>query len=91
VQLEGWRSLGLWYGDCLEELRDAGRTLVVGGAVCIGCRTVKQQWRSGFEVMKLDDLASGCSDPVLTDDFIEGDMSNRDLLAGIFGGRTLLL
>ncbi|MCU0966035.1 MAG: NAD-dependent epimerase/dehydratase family protein [Burkholderiaceae bacterium] len=69
----------------------SGRVLVVGGAGCIGCRTVKQQWRSGFEVTMPDDLANGRRDPVLTDAFIEGDMSNRDLLAGIFGGRTLLL
>lgn len=69
----------------------SGRTLVVGGAGCIGCRTVKPQWRSGFEVMKQDDLAGGCSDPVLTDAFIEGDRSNRDLPAGIFSGQPLLL
>jgi UDP-glucose 4-epimerase len=67
----------------------SGRILVVGGAGCIGCRTVKQQLRSGFEVTMLDDLANGRSDPVLTDDFIEGDMSNRELLAGIFRTRHI--
>lgn len=67
----------------------SGKILVVGGAGYIGSHMVKMLLSSGFEVTVLDDLSNGRRDLVLTPDFIEGDMSNRELLAAIFKTRHI--
>lgn len=54
--------------------------LVTGGAGYIGSHTVKQLLEKDYEVIVYDNLVSGHSDFVLTDNFVEGDIGNPELL-----------
>ena len=58
--------------------------LVLGGAGFIGSHVNKLLNRSGYETFVLDNLSSGCREAVLQGKFIEGDISDTDLLERIF-------
>lgn len=60
------------------------KVLVVGGAGYIGSHMVKYLGRAGCNVVTLDNLSGGYQDAVLTGDFVEGDLANRDLLENLF-------
>ncbi len=54
--------------------------LVTGGAGYIGSHVVKLLSRYGHETVVFDNLSRGHREMVSTGEFIEGDLSNRDLL-----------
>jgi len=54
--------------------------LVTGGAGYIGSHTVKQLLKRNYEVVVYDNLVSGHRDFVLTENFVRGDIGNRELL-----------
>jgi UDP-glucose 4-epimerase len=56
------------------------RVFVTGGAGYIGSHVVKALGAAGCEVLTYDNLSTGNRWAVLTGAFIEGDLSNRDLL-----------
>lgn len=58
--------------------------LVIGGAGYIGSHMVKLLGRMGCEVTTLDNLSSGHRDAVLFGSFVEGDLTDRALLAQLF-------
>lgn len=57
--------------------------LVVGGAGYIGAHMVKMLVRSGYDVVVLDNLATGHRELVKYGKFIEGDLADRQLLADL--------
>jgi len=67
----------------------AVRILVAGGAGYIGSHMTQVLLREGFDVTVLDDLSEGRREAVLADDFIQGDISNSDLLDAIFKTRRI--
>ena len=58
--------------------------LVIGGAGYIGSHMVKLLGRMGCGVTTLDNLSSGHRDAVLFGSFVEGDLTDRALLAQLF-------
>lgn len=58
--------------------------LVVGGAGYIGAHMVKMLSRSGYDVVVLDNLATGHRELVKYGKFIECDLADRRLLAELF-------
>jgi len=56
------------------------RILVTGGAGYIGSHTVLALGEAGYEVLTYDNLSTGNRWAVLSGGFIEGDLSDRDLL-----------
>lgn len=65
------------------------RVLVVGGAGYIGSHMVKRLAQQGAQVVTLDNLSSGYRDAVQHGEFIEGDISDRSLLDGLFASRSI--
>lgn len=61
-----------------------GLVLVLGGAGFIGSHVNKLLNQSGYETLILDNLSSGSKETVLYGKFIEGDLSNTDLLEQVF-------
>ncbi|MGQ9700377.1 MAG: UDP-glucose 4-epimerase GalE [Candidatus Bipolaricaulaceae bacterium] len=58
--------------------------LVTGGAGYIGSHTVKELLRLGYEVVVVDNLASGHRELALTPHFVEADIRHRALLERVF-------
>lgn len=56
------------------------KVLVVGGAGYIGSHMVLALASAGHSVVTLDNLSSGHKEAVLSGDFVEGDLADRDLL-----------
>ena len=54
--------------------------LVTGGAGYIGSHTVKQLRKQGFRTVAYDNLIQGSRRLVLADDFVRGDLADKDLL-----------
>ena len=62
-----------------------GGILVTGGAGYIGAHAVHHLCDAGYRPVVLDDLSTGCPDNLPGDaPFIEGDVGDAGLLAGIF-------
>lgn len=64
------------------------RVLVVGGAGYIGSHMVKRLAQQSAQVVTLDNLSSGYRDAVQHGEFIEGDISDRSLLDGLFASHS---
>lgn len=60
------------------------RVLVTGGAGYIGSQTAKALARAGYEVVVLDNLATGHREAVKWGPLIEGNLGDKELLAKIF-------
>lgn len=60
------------------------KILVVGGAGYIGSHMVKMLTTQGYQVMTLDNLATGYRNAVKYGDFIEGDIADSALLDNLF-------
>ena len=60
------------------------RVLVTGGAGYIGSQTAKALARAGYEVVVLDNLATGHREAVKWGPLIEGNLGDKDLLEKIF-------
>ncbi|MEF8837816.1 MAG: UDP-glucose 4-epimerase GalE [Candidatus Bipolaricaulota bacterium] len=58
--------------------------LVTGGAGYIGSHTVKQLLKKNYEVVVFDNLVSGHEEFVLAEQFVEGDIGDRELLDETF-------
>ncbi|MFB6215049.1 MAG: NAD-dependent epimerase/dehydratase family protein, partial [Candidatus Bipolaricaulia bacterium] len=58
--------------------------LVTGGAGYIGSHTVKQLLKRNYEVVVFDNLVSGHEEFVLAEQFVEGDVGDRELLDETF-------
>jgi UDP-glucose 4-epimerase len=65
------------------------RVLVTGGAGYIGSQTAKSLTQSGYEVVVLDNLATGHREAVKWGPFVEGDLGDKELLAKIFKERRI--
>lgn len=63
--------------------------LVVGGAGYIGSHMVKELINNGFNVTTLDNLSTGHRYAVTGGTFIQGDLSDRNLLDRIFSEKTV--
>ena len=61
------------------------KVLVVGGAGYIGSHMVKRLCQLGCQVTTLDDLSSGHRDAVLSGDFVQGSIADKDLLSRLLG------
>ncbi|HET7100943.1 MAG TPA: UDP-glucose 4-epimerase GalE [Terriglobia bacterium] len=60
------------------------RVLVTGGAGYIGSQTAKALAKAGYEVVVLDNLATGHREAVKWGPLIEGDLGDKELLTKIF-------
>lgn len=60
------------------------KILVVGGAGYIGSHMVKLLLNRGFDVVTLDNLSAGHRDAVLGGEFVQGDISDTEVLDNIF-------
>lgn len=58
--------------------------LVVGGAGYIGSHMVKMLGSKGHEIITFDNLSKGFRDSVLSGDFVEGDLANKQQLDNLF-------
>jgi len=65
-------------------MTDKERVIVTGGAGYIGSHTVKQLLIKGYEVIVYDNLVSGHEEFVLADEFVKGDIGDRELLDETF-------
>lgn len=65
-------------------MTEKGTVLVTGGAGYIGSHAVKQLLRKNYEVIVYDNLVSGHEQFILTENFVEGDIGNRELLDETF-------
>lgn len=65
------------------------RVLVTGGAGYIGSQTAKALAQSGHQVVVLDNLSTGHRGAVKWGPFIEGDLSDKELLATTFKERRI--
>ena len=63
--------------------------LVVGGAGYIGSHMVKDLLEARYNVITLDDLSKGHRELVLGGKFIEGNLSDLELLDQIFSGHHI--
>jgi UDP-glucose 4-epimerase len=63
--------------------------LVTGGAGYIGSHVVKLLSRYGHDTVVFDNLSRGHRDMVSTGEFIEGDLSNKDVLVKIMRERDI--
>ncbi len=59
------------------------RVLVTGGAGYIGSHVVKALGEAGYEALTYDNLSTGNRWAVLSGDLVQGDMADRDRLAGV--------
>jgi len=62
--------------------------LIIGGAGYIGSHMVKMLMHAGHRVTVFDNLSRGYRDAVLTDDFVQGDLLNKDDLGRLFRNRS---
>ena len=60
------------------------KILVVGGAGYIGSHMVKMLGCQGHEVITFDNLSKGYRDAVLSGEFIEGDLADKQKLDNVF-------
>ena len=60
------------------------KLLIIGGAGYIGSHLVKKIINSEHAITVLDNLSTGYRDAVICDDFIYGDISDRNLLDKVF-------
>jgi UDP-glucose 4-epimerase len=65
-------------------MSDKESVLVTGGAGYIGSHTVKQLLKNNYEVVVYDNLVSGHEKFVLADNFVRGDIGDRELLDETF-------
>lgn len=67
-------------------MAEGAKILVVGGAGYIGSHMVKLLLEQGFQVVVLDNLATGYRDAVLGGEFVAGDLADRELLDLLLAG-----
>jgi len=65
-------------------MHEKNEILVVGGAGYIGSHMADFLHRQGYAVVVLDDLSTGYRKAVLSAEFVEGDLADRDLLKKLF-------
>ena len=63
--------------------------LVVGGAGYIGSHMVKMLIKSGYQVVTLDNLATGYRDAVSGGDFVFGDIADKLNLDRLLSGYSI--
>ncbi len=64
----------------MEEIENV---LVTGGAGYIGSHTVKELKARGFDTVVYDNLTQGYRELVLSEEFVEGDLSQKDLMGQV--------
>lgn len=66
----------------MEEIESV---LVTGGAGYIGSHTVKELKARGFDIVVYDNLTKGYRELVLSEEFVEGDLSEKVLMREVIG------
>ena len=65
------------------------KILITGGAGYIGSHIALLLIEKGYDIVILDDLSTGSIDAILTDDFYQGDIADRNLLKKIFSEHNI--
>ncbi len=63
--------------------------LVVGGAGYIGSHQVKMLDKAGYNVIVYDNLSTGYRELITVNNFIEGDLADKDKLREVFSAYTI--